>query len=443
VNIDMKTAVICLAGPTASGKTAAALAIAQRHDVEIISVDSALVYRGMDIGTAKPTPAELAAVPHHLIDIRDPLHAFSAADFVRDAQVLIADITARGKLPLLVGGTMLYFKALLDGIDDMPKADPAVRAALEREAAEHGWPALHAELARVDPVTAARLNPADTQRVQRALEVFRISGQPMSFFHKSKTIATHAEGTGARGLNGIKNESGRLVPADGAQGSSWVGMSGVLGSAGVSDASGVSDVSGTEGVQPGPLLISLEPQDRAWLHARIAQRFDTMLAQGFLDEVRALRARGDLHPDLPSMRCVGYRQAWEALDGTSPMAELRDKGVFATRQLAKRQITWLRSMPLRQVVACDAPQAMEQVLALVQAFVARRDGLRVKPAMTAKGETAMTAGGETVTSLASSPITSSTITSSPVTSSTVIPDLIRDPGLRVVMHQDPALKGKP
>ena len=335
MNIDMKTAVICLAGPTASGKTAAALAIAQRHDVKIISVDSALVYRGMDIGTAKPTPAELAAVPHHLIDIRDPLHAYSAADFVRDAQTLIADITARGKLALLVGGTMLYFKALLDGIDDMPKADPAVRAALEREAAEHGWPALHAELARVDPVTAARLNPADTQRVQRALEVFRISGQPMSFFHKSKTIATHAEGTGARGLNGIKNSS---------------------------------DVSGNS-VEP--LLISLEPQDRAWLHARIAQRFDAMLAQGFLDEVQALRARGDLHPDLPSMRCVGYRQAWEALDGTSPMAELRDKGVFATRQLAKRQITWLRSMPQRQVVACDAPQALEQVLALVQAHVVR------------------------------------------------------------------------
>jgi tRNA dimethylallyltransferase len=346
----MKTGVICLAGPTASGKTAAALAIAQRIDVEIISVDSALVYRGMDIGTAKPTPAELGAVPHHLIDIRDPLHAYSAADFVRDAQTLIADITARGKMPLLVGGTMLYFKALLDGIDDMPKANPAVRAALEREAAEHGWPALHAELARVDPLTAARLNPADTQRVQRALEVFRISGQPMSFFHNSKTIATHATSTGARGLNGIKNESTEPITSDDANGSALAGASGLV---------------------QEPLLISLEPQDRAWLHARIAQRFDAMLAQGFLDEVQALRARGDLHPDLPSMRCVGYRQAWEALDGTSPMPELRDKGVFATRQLAKRQITWLRSMPQRQVVACDAPQALEQVLALVQAHVVR------------------------------------------------------------------------
>lgn len=328
---------IGLAGPTASGKTAAALALAQEHAIEIISVDSALVYRGMDIGTAKPTAAELASVPHHLINIRDPLHAFSAADFVRDAQALIADISARGKLPVLVGGTMLYFKALMDGIDDMPKADPAVRAVLEREAAEHGWPALHAELARVDPVTAARLNPADTQRIQRALEVFRISGQPLSFFQKSKTIADDADATRARGLNGKKND---LNEPD------------------------------------KPLLISLEPQDRAWLHARIAQRFDAMLTQGFLDEVQTLRARGDLHPDLPSMRCVGYRQVWEALDGTSPMAELRDKGVFATRQLAKRQITWLRSMPHRQVVACDAPDALDQVLRLARDYVARQDGLR-------------------------------------------------------------------
>ena len=377
MNADTTTPVICLAGPTASGKTAAALTIAQRHDIEIISVDSALVYRGMDIGTAKPTAAELAAVPHHLINIRDPLHAFSAADFVRDAQTLIADITARGKLPLLVGGTMLYFKSFFDGIDDMPPADPAVRAALEREAAEHGWPALHAELARVDPVTAERLNPADTQRVQRALEVFRISGQPMSFFHTSKNIATHAASTAARGLNDI-------------------------------------DIS----IQPGPLLVSLEPQDRAWLHARIAQRFDAMLAQGFLDEVRALRARGDLHPDLPSMRCVGYRQAWEALDGKLPLAELRDKGVFATRQLAKRQITWLRAMPQRRVVACDAPDALEQVLALVDGFVARHDGLRVRPAMTAGGQTA-TLG-----------------TPSTGTPPVVIPDLIRDPGLLAVARQD-------
>ncbi len=310
---------IALAGPTAAGKTAAALAIAQQHAVEIISVDSALVYRGMDIGTAKPSADELAAVPHHLINIRDPLQAYSAAEFVRDAQTLIADIQARGRLPLLVGGTMLYFKALLDGIDPMPSANPDVRAQLEQEAQALGWPAMHAELARVDPVTAARLAPADSQRIQRALEVYRVSGLPLSHFHASQ--------------NAIKTEATHASP---------------LGAA---------------------ALISLEPADRAWLHARIAQRFDTMLAQGFLDEVLALRARGDLHPDLPAMRCVGYRQAWEALDGAWPMAELRDKGIFATRQLAKRQITWLRSMPQRQVVACEQPDAQDQVLRKVRALL--------------------------------------------------------------------------
>lgn len=309
---------IALAGPTASGKTAAALAIARRYPVEIISVDSALVYRGMDIGTAKPSAAELAAVTHHLIDIRDPLLAYSAAEFVQDAQALIADITARGKLPLLVGGTMLYFKALFDGLDDMPKADPAVRAALLLEASDKGWPALHGELAQVDPVTAARLAPHDSQRISRALEVFRVSGQPLSFFHQRNAIKTIADNSRP----------------------SWTSS-----------------------------LISLEPEDRAWLHGRIAERFDAMLAAGFLDEVKALRARGDLHADLPSMRCVGYRQAWEALDGSSPMSTLRDKGVFATRQLAKRQITWLRSMPQRQIVACDAPGALEQVLARVRHHV--------------------------------------------------------------------------
>ena len=319
---------LALAGPTASGKTAAALAIAQVHDVEIISVDSALVYRGMDIGSAKPSAAELAQVPHHLINIRDPLQAYSAAEFVTDAQALIADITARGKLALLVGGTMLYFKALSQGLDAMPKADPAIRAVLEQEAREQGWPAMHAQLALVDPVTAARLNPADSQRIQRALEVYRISGQPLSSFHTPKLIATSPCDTCATGLNDIKPS-----PND-------------------------------------ALLISLEPTDRAWLHQRIAQRFDAMLAGGFLDEVKTLRARGDLNPDLPSMRCVGYRQAWEALDGLWPMAELRDKGIFATRQLAKRQITWLRSMPQRQSVACDAPDALAQVLALVQTFTA-------------------------------------------------------------------------
>ncbi|MDH4479961.1 MAG: tRNA (adenosine(37)-N6)-dimethylallyltransferase MiaA [Rhodoferax sp.] len=309
---------ICLAGPTAAGKTAAALAIAQAHDCEIISVDSALVYCGMDIGTAKPSAAELAAVPHHLINIRDPLHAYSAAEFVVDAQRLIADISARGKLPLLVGGTMMYFKALFDGIDPMPAANAEVRAEIEREAHHKGWPALHAELARVDPATAARLAPADSQRIQRALEVFRISGLPLSHFHARQKKAAEATSP------------------------------------------------------PQATLISLEPQDRAWLHARIGLRFDQMLAEGLADEVRTLRGRGDLHPDLPSMRCVGYRQVWEALDGTSPWAELRDKGIFATRQLAKRQITWLRSMPQRQVVFCDQVDALDQVLHAVRHSEAQR-----------------------------------------------------------------------
>ena len=318
---------IALAGPTASGKTAAALALAGAHDIEIISVDSALVFRGMDIGTAKPSAAELAAVPHHLINIRDPLHAYSAAEFVSDAHRLMADITARGKLPVLVGGTMMYFKALFDGLDDMPKANPALRAQLELEAFEKGWPALHAELAQVDPVTAARLNPADSQRIQRALEVYRASGQPLSSFHKSKTIAPSAGSTWASGKIGLQETPNN------------------------------------------PLLISLEPRDRAWLHQRIAQRFDAMLASGFMEEIIGLRARGDLHLDLPAMRCVGYRQVWEALDGLWPLVELRDKGIFATRQLAKRQITWLRSMPQRRIVACDDATALAQVMAWVQHFV--------------------------------------------------------------------------
>jgi tRNA dimethylallyltransferase len=314
---------IGLAGPTASGKTAAALAIAQRHDVEIVSVDSALVYRGMDIGTAKPSAAERTRVPHHLIDIRDPLQAYSAAEFVADARRLIGEIRARGRLPLLVGGTMLYFKALMHGLDDMPPADPAVRAALEAQALQIGWPAMHAELARVDPVTAARLAPNDSQRIQRALEVHRITGRPLAEFHTSKSIAL--------------------------DGHSMLGMP----------------------------LISLEPADRAWLHARIAQRFDAMLADGFLDEVRQLRARGDLHADLPSMRCVGYRQAWELLDAPStdtpfPLARLRELGIAATRQLAKRQITWLRSMPERLIVPCDHPDALAKVLAQVDQLVAKR-----------------------------------------------------------------------
>ncbi|TAM33838.1 MAG: tRNA (adenosine(37)-N6)-dimethylallyltransferase MiaA [Burkholderiaceae bacterium] len=317
---------VALAGPTAAGKTAAAMAIAREHAVEIISVDSALVYRGMDIGTAKPTQAERAAVPHHLIDIRDPLQPYSAAEFALDARRLISDINARGKLPLLVGGTMLYFKALAQGLDAMPAANPAIRAALESQAQAMGWPAMHAALARVDPVTAKRLAPNDSQRIQRALEVYRVSGLPLSSFHTTKNIA----------------ETPYSV---------WV-----------------------------TALISLEPRERSWLHERIAQRFDAMLAAGFLDEARALRARGDLSAELPAMRCVGYRQAWEwldaheapGLDGAPPIKALRDKGVFATRQLAKRQLTWLRSMHERHVVACDDPTAVMQVLALVQSLKAQR-----------------------------------------------------------------------
>jgi tRNA dimethylallyltransferase len=293
------------------------LAIAQAHDCEIISVDSALVYRGMDVGTAKPSAAELAAVPHHLINIRDPLQAYSAAEFVTDATALIHAISARGKLPLLVGGTMMYFKALMDGIDPMPAANASIRADIEAQAQEKGWPAMHAELAEVDPVTAARLAPADSQRIQRALEVFRISGLPLSHFHARQSPVTE-----------------------------------------MSQA-------------PAPPLISLEPLDRAWLHARIAQRFDQMLAAGLVEEVQTLRARGDLHPDLPSMRCVGYRQVWEALDGTSPAADMRDKGIFATRQLAKRQITWLRSMQHRHAIACDQPDALKQVLHAVTHLLER------------------------------------------------------------------------
>lgn len=324
---------IALAGPTASGKTAAALAIARRWPVEIISVDSALVYRGMDIGTAKPSAAELAAVPHHLIDIRDPLQPYSAAEFALDARRLIAEISGRGKTPLLVGGTMLYYKALFEGLDDMPPADPTIRATLELEAAHIGWPAMHALLAQVDAVTAARLQPNDAQRVQRALEVYRISGKPLSSFH----LATQ------NAMNNIANEATNTPTT-------------------------------TENSTQNQLFISLEPNNRAWLHERIAQRFDLMLASGFEQEVRKLRARGDLTIDTPSIRCVGYRQMWQALDESASgpltpqsLREMRDKGMAATRQLAKRQLTWLRSSPGRHIVPCDAPDACERVLARVDA----------------------------------------------------------------------------
>ena len=315
-----------LAGPTASGKTAAALAIARAcrkrglPAIEVISVDSALVYRDMDIGTAKPSAAERAEVPHHLIDVIAPTAAYSAAEFVTDTRRLVGEIRGRGAVPLLVGGTMLYFKALFDGIDALPVADPAVRATLDAEARAIGWPALHTRLAGVDPVTAARLSPNDAQRIQRALEVWQVSGQPLSSFHTGRFDRTAA----------------------------------------------------APDTPPEFPLLSLEPTDRAWLHARIAQRFEAMLADGQLvEEVQRLRARGDLHPDLPSMRCVGYRQTWEMLDGLWPAAQLAEKGLAATRQLAKRQITWLRGMAQREVIACDAGDPVAAVLARVMPVLER------------------------------------------------------------------------
>jgi tRNA dimethylallyltransferase len=310
---------VAIMGPTASGKTGAALEIARHQPCEIISVDSALVYRGMDIGTAKPTPDELAAVPHHLIDIIDPSASYSVMQFRADALRLVDAIHRRGALPLLVGGTMLYFKALRDGLDTLPPADPALRAELDRDAAELGVPALHARLALLDAPTAARLKPNDSQRIQRALEIIRLTGQPMS-----QLLA-------------------RATP------------------------------------EPLPfklLPIALEPSDRAVLHQRIAERFDAMLDRadgGLLTEVRRLRERGDLHPGLPSMRCVGYRQAWEYLDGQIDRAALRDKGIAATRQLAKRQLTWLRSMPDRVVIDCLAPDMAEKILSGI-ALQERTDG---------------------------------------------------------------------
>lgn len=300
---------IAIVGPTASGKTAAALALAQtlqaQGGAEIISVDSALVYRGMDIGTAKPSREELAAVPHHLIDTLDPLQSYSAAEFARDATALITDIRARGKTPLLVGGTMLYLKALLEGLNDIPAANPEVRTQIQQQAQSLGWPAMHALLAQVDPTAAARLAPGDSQRIGRALEVWTATGQTLTSFHQSAKT----------------NAPDWHIP-----------------------------------------VISLEPAERSWLHQRIALRFDQMMAAGFMDEVKRLRARGDLNPDLPSMRCVGYRQAWEGLDAGWPEAEIRERGIFATRQLAKRQITWLRSMPGRHVVQADGAPALTQAL---------------------------------------------------------------------------------
>ena len=287
---DTRPLAIALMGPTASGKTAAAIELAKRHGGEIVSVDSALVYRGLDIGAAKPDEAERAGIAHHLLDLRDPWQSYSAAEFAVDAAAAVRDIVGRGKLPVLAGGTGLYFRALLQGLSPMPEADPAMRAQISAEADINGWPALHAQLAQIDPAAAKRIHATDPQRIQRALEVFRLTGKPISHWQAQPGVAR--------------------LPAR-------------------------------------VLKLVLAPADRAVLHQRIEKRFDLMLEHGFLDEVRRLRALPQLaqveNPlDLPAIRAVGYRQAWQFLDGQGSAAEFRDKGVFATRQLAKRQLTWLR-----------------------------------------------------------------------------------------------------
>jgi tRNA dimethylallyltransferase len=307
---------VLLLGPTACGKSALALRLAEQFKLEIVSVDSAQVYRGMDIGSAKPTAADRALVPHHLIDIRDPAQPYSAAEFLRDAQAAIADIRARGKLALVVGGTMMYARALRQGLAQLPSADPDIRARLASDAAALGWPALHERLARVDRATAARLAPNDRQRIGRALEIFQSSGRPMSAL--------------------LAEQAGR----------------------------GVIDHT-----------IALMPADRVQLHRRITARLDAMLAAGFLDEVRALRARGDLHADLPALRSVGYRQAWEHLEHGTPAAQFRAAASAATRQLAKRQMTWLRSMADAVRIDPLGPDTLERVAMALRAVPAR-DGRR-------------------------------------------------------------------
>jgi tRNA dimethylallyltransferase len=316
MTVNHKSMAVAIMGPTASGKTAAALAIARQMPVEIISVDSALVYRGMDIGTAKPTAEELASAPHHLIDIIDPLESYSVMQFREDAIRLVAEIQARGRLPLLVGGTMMYFKGLVDGLDDLPTANADVRARIIDEAARIGWPGMHAKLRELDPVTAERLAPNDAQRINRALEIIELSGKPMSAL--------------------LAKREKEALPFE-------------------------------------LVSIALEPSDRAVLHQRIALRFDQMLGDrddaGIVAETASLRARGDLHLGLPSMRCVGYRQSWEYLDGLYDRQQLRENGIVATRQLAKRQLTWLRSMPARIVIDCLAKDATGQVLGVLDKHI--------------------------------------------------------------------------
>ncbi len=304
--------VLCLTGATATGKTDLALEIAQRFEVEIVSVDSALVYRGMDIGTAKPSPQQRTAVGHHLIDIIDPAEQFSAWDFVRESERLVVEIAARGALPLLVGGTMLYYHAFENGLNRLPEADARLRQRLDRQAGERGWPALHARLAEVDPDSAARIKPTDAQRIQRALEVFELAGQPLSRLQQR-------------------------------------------------------DVTGYDGAVA---KIILDAPDRAALHRRIESRFMQMLETGFIDEVAALRARGDLSLDLPSMRCVGYRQIWGYLEGEYSRDSMIDRGIAATRQLAKRQLTWLRRQPRERHFDC-LNYRQDDIFRLVEAALSR------------------------------------------------------------------------
>jgi len=302
--IPMRMPAILLMGPTASGKSALALALAARWPVEIVSVDSAQVFRDMDVGTAKPTAADRARVPHHLIDIVAPTGRYSAAQFAHDANELIEAIAARGAVPLLVGGTMLYFKALTEGLSSLPQADAAIRAEIDAEAARDGWECLHAHLAEVDPETAARLAPADRQRIQRAVEVYRISGRPLSAFLREPRLPTSTR---------------EFLP------------------------------------------VALAPAERPQLHGRIAARFDAMLEAGLVDEVCSLRQHYPLDPELPSMRAVGYRQAWQYLEGQLDRAGLRAAGLHATRQLAKRQLTWLRATPAR-TFDCLSPSVESQVV---------------------------------------------------------------------------------